>query len=178
MADTSIASAKIQILYLVSKVPNVSYHLLTDEFLRMLTMDFFTFGQAYNELISGNLMDKSTEDGEEYITITAGGLAILSDVVPTLNFSIVSRLDKASESLKKQIQQEKSCKATIALDSDGSYLVTLVKENDQKLLFEGTFRVASKEEADQIRRFWKSDSDSVYNSFTNIIKQTRADSNE
>ena len=60
MSEISIAESKIQILYLVDRAPGVSYHLLMEKCMESLYTDFFTFSRAYEELISGNLMDKSS----------------------------------------------------------------------------------------------------------------------
>ena len=83
MADFTIAEAKIRILYLVSRVPGIGYHMLMNRCLDQLYTDFFTFSRAYEELIAGNLMDRTYEDdtsstaigGTETLTISAGGKA-------------------------------------------------------------------------------------------------------
>ena len=88
MSDISIAESKIQILFLVDRAPGVSYHLLMEKCMEMLYSDFFTFSRAYEELIAGNLMDKS-KSGEfsgvsvgstETLTLTDGGRAFSATI--------------------------------------------------------------------------------------------------
>ena len=175
MENISIATAKIQILYLVSKVPNVGYHQLTDECLSMLTMDFFTFSQAYNELISGNLMDKNIEDQEESVSITPGGEAILNDVVNTINNTILLRLNKSADKVKKDLENKKQSLVKISMLANGKYMVNLTKQIDGNVIFDCSIEVNSKERTESIRRMWKQDSERLYKQFINSLSNEGAD---
>ena len=103
MSDISIAESKIQILYLVDRAPGVSYHLLMDKCMESLYTDFFTFSRSYEELISGNLMDKSQSGdftGEavgstENLTLTDGGRAVLNDLISSLSAPLLKHLNAA-----------------------------------------------------------------------------------
>ena len=86
MSSFTTADSKIHILYLVKNAPGVSYQMLLDKCMESLYIDFFTFCEVYNELIAGNLMDKTEADtgtGEvvginETLSITKSGEAIPS----------------------------------------------------------------------------------------------------
>lgn len=122
MDGNSPADSKIHILYLVSRAPGVSYQMLMDKCMQSLYLDFFSFSQAYNELISGNLMDRSEEDTgtaevvgiNETLSITPGGLAILEDLIPSLNPQVRSYLERASAELSADVKALNSVKAVIS----------------------------------------------------------------
>ena len=107
MSDISIAESKIQILYLVDRAPGVSYHLLMEKCMESLYTDFFTFSRSYEELISGNLMDKSSSGAftgdavgsTENLTLTDGGKAVLNDLLSSLNAPLRARLDEAANAI-------------------------------------------------------------------------------
>ena len=107
MSTFTAADSKIHILYLVKNAPGVSYQMLLDKCMESLYIDFFTFCEVYNELIAGNLMDKTEADtgtGEvvgmnETLSITKSGEAILEDVESTLNKQVLAYLKKAAAEL-------------------------------------------------------------------------------
>lgn len=172
MADFSIAEAKIHILYIVDAVPGVSYHMLMEALINSLYMDFFTFSQAYNELIAGNLMDalsKDTGTGEtlgqtEVLNITAGGRAILKDLMPSLNKVVISHLDSVASSLSEQLNQLYTSTANIELTEDGLYSVNLFSDNSGKP-FSCVLTVSSSDEAKKICRAWRKSDAAAISSF-------------
>ena len=111
MSDISIAESKIQILYLVDRAPGVSYHLLMEKCMESLYTDFFTFSRSYEELISGNLMDKSSSGAftgdavgsTENLTLTDGGRAVLNDLLSSLNAPLRARLDEAASAIVSEM---------------------------------------------------------------------------
>ena len=111
MSDISIAESKIQILYLVDRAPGVSYNLLMEKCMESLYTDFFTFSRSYEELISGNLMDKSSSEdftpdaigSTEKLTLTDGGKAVLTDLLPSLSTSLIQNLDNAAEEIRSDM---------------------------------------------------------------------------
>ena len=113
MSDISIAESKIQILYLVDHAPGVSYNLLMEKCMASLYTDFFTFSRAYEELISGNLMDKSSSgeySGEavgsaEKLTLTDGGRAVLKDLISSLSAPLLVHLDEASAEILDEMRE-------------------------------------------------------------------------
>ena len=108
MSDISIAESKIQILYLVDRAPGVSYNLLMEKCMESLYTDFFTFSRSYEELISGNLMDKSSSEdftpdaivSTEKLTLTDGGKAVLMSSIASkyfrFNADCISSIDLIS----------------------------------------------------------------------------------
>ena len=135
MSSFTTADSKIHILYLVKNAPGVSYQMLLDKCMESLYIDFFTFCEVYNELIAGNLMDKTEADtgtGEvvginETLSITKSGEAILEDVESTLNKQVLAYLKKAAAELKEAVDDTNSVKAFAepSKDNDGTYTVSL-----------------------------------------------------
>ena len=126
MTQSEISDGKIHILYLVKNAPGVSYQMLMDKCLESLYLDFFNFSRCYNELISGNLLDKEVGDtgtGEvigsnETIKITKGGEAILEDIESTLNLQTLGYLKKGPPKLRQKSEMN-SVKAFAKPSSDG-----------------------------------------------------------
>ncbi len=170
MADISIVEAKIQILYLVCEAPGVSYHMLMEHCLNSLYTEFFTFSQAYNELIAGNLMDIKGEKGlesealggTEKIYITEGGKAVLNDIKPSLNIPMIKHLESASKELKSEVEEQKRANAIVGLNSSGQYTVTLFYEN-QGRPFNATITCEDEAQAKRISRIWAISKDAAVN---------------
>ena len=174
----SIADAKIHILYFVDAAPGVSYQMLMDKCMESLYVDFFAFTQAYEELISGNLMDKSNADngmgeaigGTETITLTEGGRAVLNDLKCTLNNKLAGYLEKASEELKVSLENLRLVTATFEPAANGLYVAHLSTiKNDRPCKIDLT--CDSKESAEMICRNWRKNSKEVLNSVKSILGQ-------
>jgi hypothetical protein len=138
MSDISIAESKIQILYLVDRAPGVSYNLLMEKCMESLYTDFFTFSRSYEELISGNLMDKSkSEDftpdaigSTEKLTLTDGGKAVLTDLLPSLSPSLMQHLDDAAEEIRSDMAKTSGTFASMELTDDNKFRVNLSYSGD------------------------------------------------
>lgn len=137
MTDLSAADAKVHILYIVGNVPSISYHMLMDKCLSSLYMDFFTFSKAYSELIAGNLMDVTHGEngmgeaigGTEQLKLSDGGIAVLEDIVPSINLEVRSHLDAACKELNAKISELERYKASSEPSGDGKIMVRLTSEN-------------------------------------------------
>ena len=124
MSDISIAESKIQILYLVDRAPGVSYHLLMEKCMESLYTDFFTFSRSYEELISGNLMDKSSSGAftgdavgsTENLTLTDGGRAVLNDLLSSLNAPLRARLDEAASAIVSEMAANSGINASMEME--------------------------------------------------------------
>ena len=162
MADFSIAEAKIRILYLVSRVPGISYHLLMNRCIDQLYTDFFTFSRAYEELIAGNLMDREHEDGDsssaiggtETLTISAGGKALLDDAMPAINSAVIVNLDASVKELKEELRLASLVTSSKAPTQDGLWKVTLFSDNSG-MPFRAEITVKTEAEASELCRAWK-----------------------
>lgn len=164
MASLSKADTKIHILYLVKHAPGVSYQMLLDKCMESLYVDFFVFSEVYNELIAGNLMDKTEgENGtgevigsNETLVLTEGGEAILEDVQDTLNDRKLGYLSKAAAELKAAVDDMNAVKAFAEPSgrSDGSFIVRLKTTKDGRD-FHASIKVSGKEQADTICRNWR-----------------------
>lgn len=172
------AEAKIHILYLVDKVPGVSYHMLMDSCMKSLYVDFFDFADAYEELISGNLMNKSasqpgSEDAlgsTEILTITEGGRAVLSDLIGAMNNNLVGVLDQIAQELKKEQEESKKITGYKAFTGSG-YEVTLTSEADD-ISTKIKICCDSEEQADLIIRNWRRDSGNITKSITDQLSNS------
>ena len=162
MSDISIAESKIQILYLVDRAPGVSYNLLMEKCMESLYTDFFTFSRSYEELISGNLMDKSksgdfTTDAvgsTEKLTITDGGKAVLKDVLPSLSASLVQNLDEAADRIISDMAKNSGTTASMELTKDNKFRVNLAYSGDGKP-FTASVTVDDEETALTLCKKWK-----------------------
>jgi hypothetical protein len=162
MSDISIAESKIQILYLVDRAPGVSYHLLMEKCIESLYTDFFTFSRSYEELISGNLMNKSTSGaytGEavgstENLTLTEGGKAVLKDLVSSLNGPLLAHLDEAAEEIRNEMARNSGINASMELTEDMKFRVTLSYAGDGRP-FSATVTVDDEATAVRICKNWK-----------------------
>lgn len=174
METGNTADSKILILYLVKNAPGVSYQMLMDKCMESLYTDFFVFSDCYNELIAGNLMDKEERDtgtGEvvgtnETIRITAGGEAVLDDVIDTVKPQVMSYLRKAANELRLALEEQNSVTAFTELVGDGSGRI-LVKLNNLKngRNFQCSFICENKDEADTVIRNWRNNYSDIFNSF-------------
>ena len=172
------AEAKIHILYLVDKVPGVSYHMLMDSCMQSLYVDFFDFSEAYEELISGNLMSKSaaqpgaedTVGTTEILNITEGGRAVLNDLIGAINDKLHSVLDSIAADLQKNRDESGRVSAYKAI-SEGSYEVVL-KANDETVTAEIRIKCKTEEEADSLIRNWRSNSSAVLDSITDQLSNS------
>ena len=159
MSDISIAESKIQILYLVDRAPGVSYHLLMEKCMKSLYTDFFTFSRSYEELISGNLMDKSSSGAfsgdavgsTENLTLTDGGRAVLNDLLPTLNAPLRAHLDEAA----KEIISEMTVNSNASMEpaEGGKFRVNLSYTGEKP--FSASLTVDDEATATKICKQWK-----------------------
>ena len=162
MSDISIAESKIQILYLVDRAPGVSYHLLMEKCMESLYTDFFTFSRSYEELISGNLMDKSrsgdftgdTVGSTENLTLTDGGRAVLKDLISSLNASLIDHLNEAAAEIVSEMSKNSGLTASLEPKEDGKFLVSLAADNNGKP-FACTITVEDEATAVKICKQWK-----------------------
>lgn len=162
MSDISIAESKIQILYLVDRAPGVSYHLLMEKCMESLYTDFFTFSRSYEELISGNLMDKSrsgdfTGDAvgsTENLTLTDGGRAVLKDLISSLNSSLIDHLNEAAAEIVAEMSKNSGITASLEPREDGKFLVNLAADNNGKP-FSCSITVDDEATAVKICKQWK-----------------------
>lgn len=163
MSDISIAESKIQILYLVDRAPGVSYHLLMDKCMESLYTDFFTFSRSYEELISGNLMDKSQSGdftGEavgstENLTLTDGGRAVLNDLISSLSAPLLQHLNEAAGEILSEMAKSSGISASLELAEGGKFRVILSSEGDGKP-FSVTVTVDDEATARNLCKKWKS----------------------
>lgn len=162
MSDISIAESKIQILYLVDRAPGVSYHLLMEKCMESLYTDFFTFSRSYEELISGNLMDKSnsgTYSGDavgstEKLTLTDGGKAVLKDLFSSLNGPLLAHLQDAASEILEEMAKNSGINASMELTEDRKFRVTLTCPGDGNP-FSATVTVDDEATAVKICKNWK-----------------------
>lgn len=162
MSDISIAETKIQILYLVDRAPGVSYHLLMEKCMESLYSDFFTFSRAYEELISGNLMDKSrtgeysgdTVGSTESLTLTDGGKAVLNDLISSLSAPLLAHLDEAASEILSDMSENSGYSASLALAENGKFTVNLSYTGDDRP-FAATVTVDDEATAVQLCKKWK-----------------------
>lgn len=168
MDNSPLAEAKIHILYLVSEAPGVSYQMLMNRCLDSLYVDYFAFTRAVNELISGNLMDKSTEDtgtgeavgGSETLKLTAGGIAVLNDLKGTLNNNLEAHLISQANKLKEEVTRINQSTAVTKPASDGTFTLTL-KDTGNSYNPVIDLTVANAEEADLISKKWRKNSSEI-----------------
>ncbi len=176
MSDISIAETKIQILYLVDRAPGVSYHLLMEKCMESLYTDFFTFSRAYDELISGNLMDKSksgafTGDAlgsTENLTLTDGGKAVLNDLISSLSGPLIAHLNEAAEAIISDMSKNSGINASMELADNGRFRVTLSYSGDEHP-FSATVTVDDEPTATKICKEWKNNCKKVSDEFIRLI---------
>ena len=162
MSDISIAESKIQILYLVDRAPGVSYHLLMEKCMESLYTDFFTFSRSYEELISGNLMDKSKSGdftGEalgstENLTLTDGGKAVLNDLISSLSAGLIENLNDAAAEIRNEMSKTSGTNASMELIEGGKFRVNLATDNNGKP-FSATVTVEDEKTAVKICKKWR-----------------------
>ncbi len=162
MSHISIAESKIQILYLVDRAPGVSYHLLMEKCMETLYTDFFTFSRSYEELISGNLMDKSNSGAysgdavgsTEKLTLTDGGRAVLNDLISSLNGPLLAHLEEAASEIRTEMAKNSGINASMELTEDHRFRVTLSYSGDERP-FSATVTVDDEATAVKICKNWK-----------------------
>lgn len=184
MSQSEVSDGKIHILYLVKNAPGVSYQLLMDKCLESLYLDFFTFSKCYNELVAGNLLNKSVGDtgtGEvigsnETITITPGGEAILEDVEETLNLQTLGYLKKAAGELRETVFEKNAVKAFAkpSSDDDGSFEVSLSTVKDGRA-FSCSFRTQTRAEAEMAVSNWRAGSSELTDTFLDELLKSGGD---
>ena len=178
MADFSIAEAKIRILYLVSRVPGISYHLLMNRCLDQLYADFFTFSRAYEELIAGNLMDRTFEDGDtgaaiggtETLTISAGGKALLDDAMPAINSTVIANLEASAKELAEELRLAALVTSSKTPTPEGLWKVTLFSDN-QGMPFRCELTVSTEAEASELCRAWKTSNGTIPAQLADLIRK-------
>ena len=170
-SSRSVAEAKIHILYLVDRCPGVTYHQLMDGCMKSLYVDFFDFSAAYEELIAGNLMDRSgTAPGSgdalgstDILTLTEGGKAVLSDIAGAINDKLRSSLDSIAAGLKTELEESRRITSSI-LQENGRFKVSLSYASDS-----GNIAVTAYADdadgADAIVRKWRRDCRSLTGEF-------------
>ena len=157
----SIAQAKIHILYLVDKVPGVSYHMLMDGCMQSLFVEYFAFAQAYEELIAGNLMkcigaERGKEDtigATDTLTLTDGGRAVLADIKDALNDKLRSTLNAIADELSREFADSSRISVT-KTPVPGGIRVDLSYKGDRDSL-SASITVKTPEEAESAINRWR-----------------------
>lgn len=172
----TIAEIKLYILYLVNSAPGVSYQQLMNKCMESLYVDFFGFSDCYKELIDGNLMDKVENDtgtGEvigsnETLYITDGGLAILNNLIPTINDQTMGFLKKAGKELEDEAKRNRMVTAFIDCgEASSEYIITLKSE---QLSFCLTFRTDSLDKAKIVCKKWREKSSEILDTLFNQLE--------
>ena len=179
MSDISIAESKIQILYLVDRAPGVSYHLLMEKCMESLYTDFFTFSRSYEELISGNLMDKSSSEdynvdavgSTEKLALTDGGKAVLNDLISSLNAPLIAHLDEAASEIISEMSKHSGTTASLELTENGKFRVNLASDNDGKP-FTATITVDDEATAVNICKKWRNAASKASGALLKIILES------
>ena len=174
------AEAKIHILYLVDKVPGVSYHMLMDACMKSLLMDFFDFTDAYEELIAGNLMNKAssgkgaadTLGSTEILTVTDGGKAVLADLVGSINDKVLLQLDKTGDELRTDYEQNSRVTAskTPVVSPGGSRIRVDLGYDDGSESISLSILADNDGEADPIIRKWRQDAGTVLINIKDLLR--------
>ena len=152
-SSNSIAETKIIILYLTDKVPGISYHMLMDGCMKSLYVEFFDFAQAYEELIAGNLMTRSSSElgktdtlgTTDVLSLTEGGKAVLKDLLGTINSKLAGTLDTIAAELEAKCE-----------DNNSINVVKTPSDNGVNVEITVTLTAKDNEEADAIIRNWRS----------------------
>jgi len=176
MSDISIAEAKIQILYLVDRAPGVSYHLLMSKCMESLYTDFFTFSRSYEELISGNLMDKNKSGdftaeavgATENLTLTDGGRAVLKDLLSSLSAPLLQHLDEAAAEITAEMARNSGISASMEFAGGGKFRVILEYTGDGNP-FTATLTVDDEATALRLCKKWKDSCSTAASEFIKII---------
>lgn len=180
MKNDEKATAKIIILHIVSDVPGVTYHLLMDKCLESLFMNFFTFSECYNELVSSNLLDVVSEtDGTGAVTadsnkqllyITRVGSAVLDDIKSTLSISVKKFLSEAKESLSRTISLHNSIKSSVEVIDDCVFALLTIND-DKGIAFQTQIKCENQEEASELCNKWRKNALELRDSFLNSLKK-------
>lgn len=180
MKNDEKATAKIIILHIVSDVPGITYHLLMDKCLESLYMNYFTFSECFNELVSSNLLDVMSEtDGTGAITadsnkqllyITRVGTAVLDDIKGTLSVSVKKYLSESKETLLKAIAINNIIKSSVEIIDDCVYALLTIND-DNSISFQTKVKCETQEEATELCNKWRKNAIEARNNFLDSLKK-------
>lgn len=135
MSNTDLPNAKIIILYILSKVDDISSSQLMDCAMESLYMDFFSYSQAKSELIAKKLMTEMVRKGELRkdaagkpilsCYITPAGKEILERLLPSVPPAIRAYLTSASRNWQYAASESQSVYAEYMPNDEGAWIVDL-----------------------------------------------------
>lgn len=165
MDNKTLAISKLIILTIVKQIPSITSNQLTNLALETLYMDYFTYIQAYQELvrdhmlISGIRKEENDVDASgkpiERCDITSHGLTVLNTLDGQIPLHVKTYLLQATGSRKRDIKRDHEVRAAYEPDANGHYNVELSQHDGVHDLINIKLSVPDKQLARRICTQWK-----------------------
>lgn len=165
MEKAEQAISKLIILTIVKQLPAITQIQLTNLSLETLYMDYFTFVQAFQDLVHDKLLVSSARKGENQkdssgkpvvrCDITSQGEAVLSTLSSQIPMHIKAYLHQITASRRKDLRREHDVKADYSPDANGHYTVSLSQHDGVQEIISVNLSVPDKQVAKRICNQWK-----------------------
>ena len=154
---------KLQILYLLDKF---SSELEKDQIWRSISnldmLEYIDFIEYLSALKESGMIDISTQDRCEYISINDKGRAVLSEFINDIRHSVRDRIDAYCSSNRKELIAERDVSSEITRDGSNEYTAHLYLSSSHERVFGIDIRYASRAEAREAARIWQENADEIF----------------
>jgi hypothetical protein len=172
MEKAGLAISKLIILTIVKKLPAITQSQLTNLSLETLYMDYFTFVQAFQDLIRDKLLvasnrkdENRTDAGGKPVTrcdITSQGDAVLTTLSGQIPMHVKTYLHQIMSSRQKDMRREHDVRSNYSPDANGHFIVSLSQHDGIQEIMSISLSVPDKEMAKKICRQWKNQPGTTY----------------
>lgn len=172
MENADLAISKLIILTIASRIPAIPTTRLTNLSLETLYMDYFTYIQAFQELVRDKMLLSSIRKGEEETDasghpvercdITSQGAAVLATLDHKIPLHVKTYLHPVTQSWNKHLRREHDIRTELDPDANGQYQVTLSQHDGTHELVRLTLTIPDRQMARRICHQWKSQPGSTY----------------
>jgi hypothetical protein len=181
MEKTDSTNSKIIILYILSKVDDISSSQLMDCALESLYMDFFSYSQAKSELLSKKLMTEMVRKGELRkdaagkpvlsCYLTPAGKEILDRLLPSVPPAIRAYLTSASRNWQHDTNESQSVYAEYAPNDEGTWYVDLRLIERGSTTFALRMAAPSEEVAERTCKRWEEATAETYMEILRLLSE-------
>lgn len=168
-----LAQHKLILLYILDKVDfPITNSEITQFVLENNNINYFLVQQYLSELVSSNLIQIITSDGNEYYELTKLGTDTLHYFMDRIPNTVKDKIDKKYEKKKEEKIKETQILGDYYKKNDSEYIVNLKVIENEINLFNLSLNVVSKKQAKMICNIWKSNPQFFYKKIFDLLTNT------
>lgn len=167
---TELAESKLLLLYIINKIDlPISNNQITQIVLENNLLNYFTFQQYLNELISSNCLTQTEKSGKNRLIMTKEGKNVLELFKDRISQNKQGIIDEYLKQFQTDIAKALTVTADYDIEGNNDYIVDLKVIENNSLLLNVKLNVASNEQAKAICRKWNENPSKYYSEIISLF---------